>query len=147
MKHQTIGKLASATGVGIETIRFYEREGLLDEPRRTQANYRLYPPAAEQQLRFIAHAKTLGFSLAEIRELVHLQKGGRRADVRDIASRHLSEVRQKLRALNSIESVLSALVRDCDGQGESSDGCPILEALTEASKVPSNEPKKESTHA
>lgn len=86
MEHETISKLAPATGVGIETIRFYERGGLLDQPRRTLSNYRLYPLAEEIQLGFITHAKNLGFSRADIRELLQLQKGGQRFEVRDLLS-------------------------------------------------------------
>lgn len=131
----TIGKLASAAGVGIDTIRYYEREGLLAEPRRTRANYRLYPPAAVQQLRFIAQAKSLGFSLAEIRDLLRLQTGGTRADVWRIAEGQLAEVRNKLRALRSIESVLSPLISACHGADEVGEACPILDALAAASRI------------
>lgn len=129
MMSKTIGKLAAVTGVGIETIRFYEREGLLEPPRRTAANYRMYPATAESQLRFIVHAKALGFSLAEIRELLRLQKGGTRSEVREIAGRHLADVRAKLASLHAIESALSELVTDCDGRGDAAEGCPIIESI------------------
>ncbi len=127
--NKTIGKLAAATGIGIETIRFYEREGLLEPPLRTPANYRLYPPAAETRLRFILRAKALGFSLAEIRELLRLQKGGSRSEVREVAGRHLADVRAKLESLRAIETVLDELVADCDGCGDASEGCPIIESI------------------
>lgn len=129
MKNQTIGKLAAATGIGIETIRFYEREGLLEPPLRTPANYRLYPPEAESRLRFILRAKALGFALAEIRELLRLQKGGSRSEVREVAGRHLADVRAKLVSLRAIEVVLDELVADCDGCGDASEGCPIIESI------------------
>ncbi len=129
MTDMTIGKLAAATGVGIETIRYYEREGLLDPPSRTASNYRKYPPEAVGRLRFVVQAKALGFSLAEIRELLRLQRGGSRAEVREIADRHLADVRAKLASLHAIESVLSELVTDCDGCGDAAEGCPIIESI------------------
>ncbi len=129
MMNKTIGKLAASTGTGVETIRFYEREGLLEPPLRTASNYRMYPPEAEARLRFIVQAKTLGFSLAEIRELLRLQEGGSRAEVREIAGRHLADVRARLASLQAIESVLDTLVSDCDGCGDAADGCPIIESI------------------
>ncbi len=96
----TIGKLATAGGVGIDTVRFYERAGLLKKPQRTAAGYRLYAESDAARLRFIRRAKALGFSLEAIAELLRLSDGGgRRGAVRALAERRLAEIEQKLSEL------------------------------------------------
>ncbi len=124
----TIGKLAQAAGVGVETIRYYEREGILPPAERTAANYRMYSPAAVARLRFVLRAKTLGFSLAEIRNLLALQAGGDRGAVRALAQAHLQDIEARIKDLLAMRAVLATAVADCDGHG-AVDGCPIIDAI------------------
>jgi Hg(II)-responsive transcriptional regulator len=125
----TIGRLASAAGVRIDTVRFYERAGLLKKPQRTAAGYRLYAQADAARLRFIRRAKALGFSLDEITELLRLNDGGgRRGAVRALAERRLAEIEQKLVELSRMRQTLRHLVDRCHGDGTLS-GCPIIAAV------------------
>jgi len=125
----TIGKVATAAQVGIDTVRFYERAGLLKKPHRTAAGYRLYAADEVRRLRFIRRAKGLGFTLDEIRELLSLNDGGgRRSAVRAIAERRSDEIEQKLRELTRMKRTLRSLMRQCHGDG-SLKGCPIIEAV------------------
>jgi Hg(II)-responsive transcriptional regulator len=125
----TIGKLASAAEVGIDTVRFYERAGLLKRPQRTPAGYRLYAESDAARLRFIRRAKVLGFSLEEIGELLRLNDGGgRRSAVRALAERRLREIEQKLSELGRMRDTLRHLVHECHGDGSIA-GCPIIEAV------------------
>lgn len=123
----TIGKLAKRAGVGVDTVRFYERQGLLPRPRRTNAGYRVYAAADADRVRFIRRAKALGFSLAEIAELLQLNAGGgSRVAVRQLAQRRLDDLDQKLRESSAIRDALARLVRRCSGTGPVA-GCPIIE--------------------
>ena len=129
MEKLTIGKLANAAGVGIDTVRFYERAGLLKEPHRTAAGYRLYAGSDVARLRFIRRAKALGFSLEEIAELLRLNDGGgRRGAVRALAAQRLAEIEQKLTELSRMRDTLRHLVHQCCGEGPLA-GCPIIEAV------------------
>lgn len=126
MQTLTIGKAAKQAGVGIDTVRFYEREGLLPEVQRTESGYRLYSVDDVDRLRFIRRAKTLGFSLEEIAELLNLNAAkGSRASVKRLAERRLADLNQKLRELTAIRDALATLVDRCSGQG-SLNGCPII---------------------
>jgi len=125
----TIGKLAHAAGVGIDTVRFYERAGLLDRPQRTASGYRLYAGSDVARLRFIRRAKGLGFSLEEIAELLRLNDGGgRRAAVRALAGQRLAEIEQKLSELSRMRDTLRHLILQCRGDGPLA-GCPIIDAV------------------
>lgn len=126
----TIGKVAAQAGVGIDTVRFYERGGLLRRPRRTAAGYRLYDNDDVARLRFIRRAKSLGFSLEEIAELLALNDGGgRRHSVREIAERRLVELKQRIDELKRVRHTLSHLVHECrTGDGPLA-GCPIIQAM------------------
>ncbi|MBT8444424.1 MAG: MerR family DNA-binding protein [Gammaproteobacteria bacterium] len=131
-KPLTIGRIAARADVGIDTIRFYERRGLLPEPSRTESGYRLYPPATITRLNFIRRAKALGFSLDEIVTLLALQDtGGPKAEVKAITHRKLEQVEAKIADLERMRDVLRELDRDCTGTGDI-DGCPIIEALSDA---------------
>ena len=131
MSTLTIGKVADAAGVGIDTVRFYERAGLLNKPRRTASGYRLYAAADVGRLRFIRRAKTLGFSLDDIAELLRLNDGGgRRGAVRALASRRLAEIEQKLTELSRMRDTLRHVVFQCRGDGPLA-GCPIIDAVLE----------------
>jgi MerR family copper efflux transcriptional regulator len=129
MSTLTIGKLAAAAGVRIDTVRFYERAGLLKKPPRTGAGYRLYAESDAARLRFIRRAKALGFSLEEIAELLRLNDGGgRRSAVRALAEQRLSEIEQKLTELSRMRDTLRHLLHQCHGDGALA-GCPIIEAV------------------
>ena len=129
MQALTIGKTAKQAGVGIDTVRFYEREGLLPEARRTQSGYRLYSADDVDRLRFIRRAKTLGFSLEEIGELLSLNSAkGSRASVRKLAQHRLADLNQKISELTAIRDALATLVRRCTGEGPLK-GCPIIQGV------------------
>jgi Hg(II)-responsive transcriptional regulator len=139
----TIGKLATAAEVSVDTVRFYERAGLLKQPSRTASGYRLYDAGDATRLRFIRRAKALGFSLEEIGELLQLNDGGgRRAAVRSLAERRLAEVEQKLAELGRIRDTLRGLVQRCHGDG-SLQGCPIIQAVVSA-RQPAIGPRRRS---
>ena len=126
----TIGRLASEVGVNLETVRFYEREGLLEKPPRNRVGYRMYPAASTRRLRFIKRAKDLGFSLNEIRELLALRASppATCTEIRQFAETKLVEVEGKIRTLESMRESLRNLVNSCPGEVPLSD-CPILECL------------------
>ncbi len=149
MQALTIGEVAKRAGVGVDTVRFYEREGLIDEPPRRPSGYRQYPPDTVQRVRFIRRAKELGFTLPEIQELISLRDGGngrRRKDVLALAQAKMSDIDQRLSKLQAMRSALYALVETCAcGQGRPS--CPILEALDEPTdKLADQEAPTDGTH-
>lgn len=125
-----IGELADAAGVGVETIRFYEREGLLPEPPRSEAGYRLYDTDAVRRVLFIRKAKDLGFTLSETKDLLELRVSDTSAcdDVAERARRKIATVEERIRELRRVRRVLHDLVETCAAQTETSD-CPILEVL------------------
>lgn len=129
--HLRIGALAREAGVGIDTIRYYEREGLLPEPRRRASGYRDYDPGAVAQLRFIRRAKSLGFSLDDIRELLALSadRGQGVAGVKARAEARLDDVEYRIRELRRVQRGLKQLIDACPGHGELAQ-CPILKALS-----------------
>ena len=125
----TIGTLAKQSGVKLETIRYYEKVGLLLEPKRTAAGYRQYSRDAAVRLRFIRRARELGFSVSEDRDLLGLadQRSRSCGRVHEIASAHLGEVRRKRADLRRLERLLTKTVGLC-AQGTMPD-CPLLTAL------------------
>lgn len=126
----TIGQLARAADVGVETIRFYEREALLEPPARTASGYRLYPPETADRLGFIRRAKALGFSLAEIRELLGLARPeAERGRVKSLTRAKLAEIDQRIAELQRMRAALAELETQCSGHGPVA-GCPIIEALS-----------------
>jgi MerR family transcriptional regulator, copper efflux regulator len=126
----TIGRLAERAGVGVETIRFYERRGLIPEPRRTASGYRQYPSGEVSRLRFIRRAQELGFSLAEIRELLSLRLDSASdcSAVRERAERKIETIDAKIRDLRRVKNALAELRDVCAGQGPASE-CAVLEAM------------------
>jgi len=134
MESLTIGQLASQTGfgVGVETIRYYERQGLLDEPPRTPSGYRQYPSETVGRIRFIRRAQGLGFTLEEIGDLLKLRvdKTSACPNVEEGARKKLEDVERKIRELRRIQLSLERLVVACQAR-ELTGGCPILEALEE----------------
>ena len=130
MGNMTIGQMARSAGASVETIRFYEREGLLEHPARSASGYRNYPPEAVARLRMIRQAKELGFSLNEIKELLALRvaPGKSCSDVRARAERKIADIDQRIAALKRMKAALARLAAACAGRGPTSE-CPILEAL------------------
>ena len=126
----TIGALSKRTGCNIETIRYYERIGLLPAPDRTAGNYRSYGTLHLQRLAFVRRARNLGFTLDEVRALLRLadSDGATCAEARDVAKAHLADVRAKISHLRAMERVLKDTVAKCaDG---SRPQCPIIEVLS-----------------
>jgi DNA-binding transcriptional MerR regulator len=131
-KRLTIGRLARAAEVGIDTVRFYERAGLLPPAPRTASGYRLYGPADVERLRFIRRAKELGFSLEEIAELLRLSEGrGSRAGVKALAEKRLHDLDRKIRELTVFRTTLARYAKECSGSGPV-EGCPIIGAVLTA---------------
>ncbi len=126
-----IGELAQSAGVPIDTVRYYERQGLLPEPQRQPSGYRRYQTADVLRLRFVRRAKALGFTLREISELLQLsgRSGEDMAAVRASAAARLADVERKLDELTRIRDGLRQLVTACPGHGGIQD-CPILGALS-----------------
>lgn len=127
-----IGQLAQRADVAIDTVRYYERNGILPKPDRQASGYRRYGEDDVARLRFVRRAKALGFTLVEIRDLLALS--GRRAEdmagLKAAAIEKLGDVEHKLEALTRIRDGLQALVASCPGHGPL-DRCPILAALAE----------------
>ena len=127
----TIGVFAKAAGVNVETIRFYQRKGLLPEPDKPYGSIRRYGETDVTRVRFVKSAQRLGFSLDEVAELLKLGDGTHCAEAREQAEHKLADVRAKLADLHRIEAVLQDLVqRCCTVQGEVR--CPMIQALQEA---------------
>ncbi len=130
-----IGEVAKAAGIGIDAVRFYEREGLIPAPARRPSGYREYTPDVVVSLRFIKRAKELGFSLKEIAELLRLEASDDTTaeDVRASAEAKLDDLEERIRALQKMRRALRKLVESCPGQGPLSD-CSILRALAPEEK-------------
>ncbi len=132
MRTLSIGQIARQGGVGVETVRFYERQGLLEKPSRSESGYRKYPPEAVSRLHFIKKAKEVGFSLKEIKELLSLRldETATCQDVRSRAEAKILDVEQKLQALTRMKQALTDLTKACSGRGSVSE-CPILQSFEE----------------
>ena len=123
----TIGGLARAADVGVETVRYYQRRHLLSVPH-SAGGVRRYPAAVIDRIRFIKRSQSLGFSLDEIRELLRLEQGGARNAIRKIASDRLMNIREKIAALEQMARVLSELLSECEHTATAAP-CPIIAAL------------------
>ncbi len=130
MPSLTIGQLAAAAGVNLETVRYYERIGLMPPPPRTAGGHRAYEQAHVRRLAFIRRARELGFNIGQIRALLALAEPSRAscAEVRDIARAHLEDVRGKLSDLAKLEGILAETVSRCSG--DAAPACPVLDILT-----------------
>lgn len=135
MEGMTIGKIAKQSGVNIETVRYYERIGLIKRPLRTSSGwsssgYRRYPPETVKRIQFIKHAKELGFSLKEAGELLSLrvEPGATCADIRDRTEAKIADIDARVNGLQRMKDTLVRLIMECKGCGPVSE-CPILEAL------------------
>jgi MerR family mercuric resistance operon transcriptional regulator len=126
----TIGRLAKEAGINLETVRYYERQGLMPKPPRTASGYRLYPANAVRRLMFIKRAQELGFSLRDVRELLSLRvsRTATSAAVRTRAEAKIADIEAKIRTLESMKKSLRKLAQTCDGRAPVSE-CPILESL------------------
>ncbi len=133
-KNLTIGGLAGRAGVNVETIRYYQRRGLLREPLKPLGGVRHYSDVDTHRVRFIKAAQGLGFTLGEVGELLKLEDGEQCVQARALAERKLTDVRARLATLLSIESVLRDLVEKCRGR-EGDISCPLIATLHDA-KMP-----------
>lgn len=134
MEGLKVGEVAKQAGVNLQTIHYYERQGLLPKPPRTGSNYRAYPTDAVLLVRFIKRAQELGFTLKEIKELIALRDGGsrRRSEVRAVAETKMRDIDQKMARLQAMRSALYSLIETC-ACGKERLACPILEALADPS--------------
>ena len=130
MKGLRSGQLAQRANVNVETLRYYERRGLLPVPPRRESGYRVYPLESVARLHFIKRAQELGFTLEEIQELLVLrvEEGASKNDVRNRAQDKVAQIDTKISALQRMRDALSHLIDQCHGDGATSD-CPILEAM------------------
>ncbi len=130
----TIGELAKACGVGVETVRYYERRGLLPDPRPGKVGYRDFDADDVRRLSFVKQAQALGFTLKEIDELLALRVSRTTtcSDVRELAEAKLKDIDEKLRTLRSFKRALGRLVEQC-GATDLKSQCPILDVLDERS--------------
>ena len=124
----TIGRLADEAGVNVETIRYYQRRGLMAEPDKPTGGHRRYDPDAIKRVRFIKRAQVLGFTLDEVGSLLELDEAHACADTRDLAANKLQVIEGKLADLKAMRKALSALLLQCDAGGKD-DRCPIIDAL------------------
>jgi MerR family mercuric resistance operon transcriptional regulator len=126
----SIGRLAASAGVHLETVRYYERIGVMPVPERTEGGHRAYTPEHRARLEFIRRARELGFGLDQVRALIALSEPGRQAcaEVKALAAAHLAEVRVKIADLTRLEAVLDATVNRC-GDG-AAPGCPVIDVLS-----------------
>lgn len=131
----TSGQLAKKSGVGVETLRFYEREGLLALPARAASGYRQYPAEAVERVTFIRRAQLLGFQLKDIKELLLLREdpAADRRHVREKAVAKLADIDAKIRGLETIRGELTRLIAACDGAGPAAH-CPIITAISDGDR-------------
>ena len=130
MRTLTIGELAKKAHVNLETIRYYEREGLMAEPPRTAGGHRFYTPGAAKHLYFIKHAQKLGFTLAEIKGMLELRRDSGQLCTEAVhqVETKIEEVQKKIHHLKAIQRALKRMKDSCDGLCAVSD-CPILDSL------------------
>lgn len=130
MKPLTIGRVARQAGVNVETIRYYERRGLIEQPRRPDRSFRQYSPDIIKRVRFIREAQELGFSLREVANLLALRTdpAANCEDVSAQATAKRKEVRDKIKKLQRMDAALASLIADCPKKGALVD-CPIIAAL------------------
>lgn len=134
-----IGQVAERAGVNVQTLRYYERIGLLKDPRRSPSGYRLYRPETVRVIRFIKRAQNLGFSLEEIEHLLELRDDRISSceEVRDLAEAKMRDVDRRIRDLSALRGALETLVRSCE-RGDERRDCPILEAIEEDANGPTS---------
>ena len=128
-KRITRGVLSKRTGCNIETVRYYERIGLMPDPGRSEGGHRLYAEQHVRRLQFIRRCRELGFAIEEIRTLLDLvdRRESTCAEVRDIAMAHVDEIRRKIGDLRRMERTMTSMIKQCDGGA--APACPIIDAL------------------
>ena len=127
----TIGRLAESAGVNVETIRYYQRRGLLEEPYKPPGGYRRYTPAAAARVRFIKRAQQLGFTLEEVSGLLRLEDGRSCRETRLLAEHKLEVIEERIRDLGRIRRLLKGLIAECSA-GARPRPCPIIATLSSA---------------
>lgn len=125
----SIGGVAAAAGVNVETIRYYQRRGLLEEPSKPQRAQRRYSPAAAKRVRFIKRAQQLGFTLEEIKDLLLLEDGQSCRETRTLAERKLGLIETRIADLNRMRRLLKGLIAECV-EGKRPRACPIIATLS-----------------
>ncbi len=140
MENMTIGQLAKRTELNVESVRYYERRGLIPEPRRSESGYRLYFREAIARIYFIKRAKKLGFSLSEISELLSLRVDPESTCrmVRTRARAKIADIESKIGTLQDMKRALAKLTASCQGTGPTSE-CPILDFLQPQTNETGNE--------
>lgn len=141
----TIGDVADAAGVGVETVRYYERRGLVPQPGRGLGSYRRYGRGHVDRIRFIKRAQALGFSLEEIATLLKLEDGTDRRSIRRIAAARLEETRRRVADLKRIEHVLEHLLHECETHSNAP-SCPIISAIATARDEHAGSGRREPRH-
>ena len=131
MKSLSIGEVARLTGVGVETVRFYERQDLIAEPLRRDSGYRQYPRDVVPRIKFIKRARALGFSLGEIKELFSLRIDPNTtcSEVRQRVEKKMVEIEDKISDLKKMQDALGHLKRACDSNSPTATECPFLDSL------------------
>lgn len=131
MRTMKVGELAGEAGINPETMRYYERIGLMPEPRRKESRYRCYGEADLARVKFIVRCKELGFTLKETDELLSMRADSdtKCEDVKELALRKVAEIRKRIEDLESISAHLQSLVSRCTGGRMSMDDCPVVNAL------------------
>jgi Hg(II)-responsive transcriptional regulator len=130
VEHLTIGRLARAAEVGIETIRYYQKLNLLPTPVPNGMAFRQYPLTLVKRIRFIKRSQDLGFTLSEIASLLSLEDGNDRAAIRGIANVRLNDINKRIADLERMQSVLRHLILECEMTGQTKP-CPIISAFTD----------------
>ncbi|HUW98267.1 MAG TPA: MerR family DNA-binding protein [Acidiferrobacter sp.] len=132
----TIGQLAKACAISVEAVRFYEREGLIEQPKKPYAGIRHYPERTVERIQFIRHAQSLGFTLREVQEMLALRADDPAScgEARQLAEEKLVVLRAKMESLRFMESVLATLVDDCRAHHDPQRPCPILAAVGERAR-------------
>lgn len=131
MESMTIGQLAVAAGVNVETVRYYQRRELLAVPKREAGSIARYPESALTRLRFIKRAQTLGFSLDDVQVLLSLDDGQACSSARELGERKLADVRERIHTLHALEEALQGLVASCSSTKRKV-SCPLIDALMRA---------------
>lgn len=130
MSKRSIGKLSKETGLSVQTIRYYEKLGILPEPARTESGYRNYSDDYFEHIHFIKNAREMGFSLEEIKLLVNLRRSEEALgkDVKEIVNSKIQKINEQIKSLEATRNYLSSLNQSCSGK-MSTDKCPILNKL------------------
>jgi MerR family mercuric resistance operon transcriptional regulator len=125
------GEISKQAGINVETLRYYEREGLLPEPERTEAGYRLYSKESVKRVQFIKRSQDLGFSLKEIKVLLTFRTNpmNTAADIKRVTQQKIDSIDKKIEALQAIRKTLSQLANCCPGGSEAVEDCPIIRCL------------------